>query len=956
MRKIGKYEKLTPQMQKKVETYKRRQKNGTLKTYFYSVLCLVLCCVMFLGTTFAWFTSEVSNTSNQISVGTLKVDLQDKEGNSVAGTPAIFSGDILWSPSHYEVSETLQIVNQGNLSFNYRLVLNGGGAADVLNQVGQYISVYLAKNPENDPMDWTYIGKLNHVIAGAVPLINGTFDYERDSQTVETFVIGMQMDVDAPNSIQGKTLSDISISLIATQKIQEEDIFGNKYDEADPLLGTATIVDGKSATMQIENAPSSTVKKLTNITVPANAFAAGSKIKAVVDTTNTLFNISAEGGVVASLDIKLYVDDVLFTADLPSGSAFTVSTYISTGLPVESVVASFVGSGSQPNNVHYDPETGLLVFQTTHFSTYTFSGKGLAYDPVADKVLNDIVEILAAIQDPDATVVIPSMNVKTSGTEKSPIQKAIEQAKNENRIDAAGETLILEAAAVAKIDEVTYINLADALAEADGKTVVLLKDIYLDADDTITIPEGTDITIDLNRKSIVGVTDDADKNDDGKLTSADNEVMFDVRGTLTVKNGMVTIRHMAENFGWNGCTEVFYVAFKGTLNLVDATIENLGGSDMAYAVDVVNATETTLNITGSTIKSTYIPVRVFNNAAGMNHVNMDNSEIHGGNRAFWVHIYTNKDNGGKGVKDSTLKFKIDYDTVTFSADKNSDAPICYGFTDAYRFDAKNNFQYIEAETEEALQAAFIEGWNVKLAGNIELTSSLIVPKEKQIKLDLNGKTISFTGTEAKTTYVITNNGELTIEDSAEGGKIELITGIADASYGYACNTILNNGALSVYGGTIQNNLGGASYAIDNNVGAVTTIYGGEIRNTNGTAIRVYSWDANTSSTLVVKGGRITGTYAVRSHILSAVAGKINVTIYDGVLTATDGFAIYSYSNGGSFANTVYTIAGGKFNGYVAFGGGYKGDEETVTITGGTFSDEVGRYTADGWEDIVVPAN
>ena len=38
--------------------------------------------------------------------------------------------------------------------------------------------------------------------------------------------------------------------------------------------------------------------------------------------------------------------------------------------------------------------------------------------------------------------------------------------------------------------------------------------------------------------------------------------------------------------------------------------------------------------------------------------------------------------------------------------------------------------------------------------------------------------------------------------------------------------------------------------------------------------------------------------------------------------------------------------------YVAFGGGYKGDTETVNVTGGTFTAGIGRYDAsDVWQDI-----
>lgn len=241
------------------------------------------------------------------------------------------------------------------------------------------------------------------------------------------------------------------------------------------------------------------------------------------------------------------------------------------------------------------------------------------------------------------------------------------------------------------VDVPTVVSTADELATAlvNGGEIILAKDIDADADTTITIPAGVTTTLNLNGKSLEFVTDDADKNDDGRITSADNEVAIDVRGTLNVKNGTITTKHTAENFGWNGCTEVFYVAFNGTLNIENTTIENLGGSDMAYAIDLVNATNVTLNITNSTIKSTYIPVRIFNNGSGMNNVTIKGSTLDGVSRAFWVHIYSNTDNGGRGVKDATLNLDIFGNGNTFNA-SNPDRIIEFGFDDEINFDANGN--------------------------------------------------------------------------------------------------------------------------------------------------------------------------------------------------------------------------------------------------------------------------
>ena len=257
------------------------------------------------------------------------------------------------------------------------------------------------------------------------------------------------------------------------------------------------------------------------------------------------------------------------------------------------------------------------------------------------------------------------------------------QYTNEN--DSFGNQYDKDATYPAVISTATELQ----TALENGGSYILTNDVKADADTTITVPAGVTTTLDLNGKTLEFVTDDADKNDDGKITSADNEVAIDVRGTLTVKNGKITTKHTSDNFGWNACTEVFYVAFNGTLNVENATIENLGGSDMAYAIDVVNATNTTVNVKDSIIKSSYIPVRVFNNGSGMNNVTIENSTLEGVGRAFWVHIYSNKDNGGKGVKDYTLNLDIFGNNNTFNA-SNPDRIIEFGFDDEINFDADGN--------------------------------------------------------------------------------------------------------------------------------------------------------------------------------------------------------------------------------------------------------------------------
>ena len=93
--KRGKFERTEPKQQKKANA-------GLLQTYVFSVLSLVLCCAMFLITTFAWFTVEVENQGNEVYVGKLAVDLLDSMGNSLQGAEPVFDGNIKWEPGTTE--------------------------------------------------------------------------------------------------------------------------------------------------------------------------------------------------------------------------------------------------------------------------------------------------------------------------------------------------------------------------------------------------------------------------------------------------------------------------------------------------------------------------------------------------------------------------------------------------------------------------------------------------------------------------------------------------------------------------------------------------------------------------------------------------------------------------------------------------------------------------------------
>ena len=82
-------------------------KKSTKRTLLTSVLSLVLCMAMLIGTTFAWFTDSVTSGNNIIKSGNLDIELEyynedTKEWKTVEGASDIFTSN-LWEPGHTEI-------------------------------------------------------------------------------------------------------------------------------------------------------------------------------------------------------------------------------------------------------------------------------------------------------------------------------------------------------------------------------------------------------------------------------------------------------------------------------------------------------------------------------------------------------------------------------------------------------------------------------------------------------------------------------------------------------------------------------------------------------------------------------------------------------------------------------------------------------------------------------------
>ena len=319
-------------------------------------------------------------------------------------------------------------------------------------------------------------------------------------------------------------------------------------------------------------------------------------------------------------------------------------------------------------------------------------------------------------------------------------------------------------------------NAADLKAAiAAGKDVILNGDIAVDA--PIAVAKGVEASIDLNGHTISRVDADADKNDDGKFTSADNTCIFQVKGDLTVQGeGSIVMEHTGDNMEWNALSACFSVE-AGELTLGEGVVvAHMGGTDMAYAVDV-NTTlgETVLNVNGATLYSSYVGVRVFNNhktAKGI--VNYNSGIISGGSRDIWTQIMS------APAANAVVNTEIPYTT--------NDAGDRYYFGTTVIFD-----------DAKALDSALNSGSDVILQDDLSFSASETANVGYAASgvfvnggvLDGNGKTLNVTN--ANTTWacaVYTNGG--TIKNITVSGAMRGIFTAGQSSDLYIDNVTFEN--------------------------------------------------------------------------------------------------------------------------------------------------------------------
>ena len=225
-----------------------KTRKSTKRALLLSICSILLCLVMLIGTTFAWFTDTASTAVNTIQSGTLDIVLEMKKADGtwesaegktldfVKAANAPENEAILWEPGCTYTLPELRIRNNGNLALKYKVQINGiQGDAKL-----------------NEAIVWT--------VSSAADTYDLSAEHHLPAKTGEDapadyLTISGHMKQEAGNEYQGLTISGASIIVYATQDTVEYDSNNNTYDKnaayaiADGNALKAVLAEGGNVTV-----------------------------------------------------------------------------------------------------------------------------------------------------------------------------------------------------------------------------------------------------------------------------------------------------------------------------------------------------------------------------------------------------------------------------------------------------------------------------------------------------------------------------------------------------------------------------------------------------------------------------------------------------------------------------------------------------------------------------------
>ena len=238
-----------------------KQKN-TKRALLASVLSMMLCMAMLVGSTFAWFTDSISTGKNKIIAGNLDVQLEYasefNENGTVKTWTAVdsetelfreFEADgvtkNLWEPGHTELVY-LKISNVGSLALKYQFSVTASNETKFTNALGEEnckLSDYLVFGQVESKEEIARYGTREaawNAAGNTLGLKNFTKSNEllKGESEYVALIVYMPTTVGNEANYRGDVAPsiDLGVNLVATQTPYEKDSFSEDYDRIAALL------------------------------------------------------------------------------------------------------------------------------------------------------------------------------------------------------------------------------------------------------------------------------------------------------------------------------------------------------------------------------------------------------------------------------------------------------------------------------------------------------------------------------------------------------------------------------------------------------------------------------------------------------------------------------------------------------------------------------------------------
>ena len=255
-------------------------KRATKRALLTSIMALVMCVVMLVGTTFAWFTDTASTGVNKIQAGNLDIELAYKNAETMTtdtgfkaankDTP-VFKEGALWEPGHVEYV-VLKVSNAGSLALKYKLGINIASETGSTNVLGNEFK--LSDYIKFGVVDEDLSGKTRDEMVAAVTdgkLIKGGYTSVetplypagtegKDAEKIVTLVVwmpttvGNEANYKVAEGITAPSI-DLGINVVATQLTYENDSFNDQYDKDAEYPISVTTGDELQAIVSNATAP-----------------------------------------------------------------------------------------------------------------------------------------------------------------------------------------------------------------------------------------------------------------------------------------------------------------------------------------------------------------------------------------------------------------------------------------------------------------------------------------------------------------------------------------------------------------------------------------------------------------------------------------------------------------------------------------------------------------------------